>query len=1086
MLGLTKRRLLLIAVPVIALLGISQTNIPSGGMDILNSAGDAVIQFFDTGDILVTGTLDADVYEQDGVVYDLSAMGAGAKHTIKDEGTSRTARTNINFIGPTVAATDNSGADSTDVTINAVAGPGSSTDNTLPRFDSTTGKIIQSSGIVVDDSNNVSGVGTLDLGTPLAVADGGTGVATLADAGVVVGNGTGNVQVTGAGTSGQVLTSNGTGVDPTFQTFPGGGDALTTNPLDQFAGTTSAEFSGVITDETGTGLVALNNSPAFITPNLGTPSVLTLTNATGLPVVGGGTGASTLTDAGVLIGNGTGVVQATSAGTSGQVLTSNGVGVDPTFQTVSGTGDVAGPASATDNALSRFDGTTGKTIQNSAATLDDSGNLTATSFIGDGSSLTGIGGTGDVDGPASSTDNAITRFDSTTGKIIQNSGVIIDDSNNISGVGTLDLGTALAVADGGSGAGTFTDGGVIIGNGTSALQATSAGTSGQVLTSNGTGVDPTFQTVVAGDPTYGSESAASDDAVFVDENNWLGLGITDPLEEIHIYATASAPRMIYQYYSTAGGDVTQYPGTTISVTGPDNSWSNPINANANDGFYAQSIHISWPQYTEDLQSDAFDFSGISDDASILGVEIDVEALGTVTATTIFDDVYLVRGGTKDTAEDRAAGTALTDSFAVYTFGGPTDDWGGITVAEVKDPDFGTALQFYSTSGRPQVDYITVTIYYSDVSGDYIWSSGNDISDGAYTIRANATDQVRIAYATGDTEFTGEVTAAAFIGDGSGLTGLSSAGIADPGSSTDRAILTWNGTTGDAVRDNTVGIDASGNITLASTDTVDGRDISVDGTKLDGIASGATANTGTVTSAAVSGTDGIEVDSGSPITTSGTFTLGINAATLFGHLLGASTVTVAADDYIAIGDTSNSGALRKILAGDLALAVTGSDNYLFKKIGSTGQFEATGLLVADTTNNVSGLGTLNDHALPSGTAELVSISATQTLTNKRHTKRTGTTTSSATPTINTDNVDLYIITAQAANITSMTTNLTGSPGTGDEFWVWITGTTNWTLAWGASFASGPETLPVAITNKQLWSHFIYDGTIWRCVAAGSNP
>ena len=36
---------------------------------------------------------------------------------------------------------------------------------------------------------------------------------------------------------------------------------------------------------------------------------------------------------------------------------------------------VSGPASSTDNALARFDGTTGQLIQNSTATLDDSGNL---------------------------------------------------------------------------------------------------------------------------------------------------------------------------------------------------------------------------------------------------------------------------------------------------------------------------------------------------------------------------------------------------------------------------------------------------------------------------------------------------------------------------------------------------------------------------------------------------------------------------------------------------------------------------------------------------------------------------------------
>lgn len=40
---------------------------------------------------------------------------------------------------------------------------------------------------------------------------------------------------------------------------------------------------------------------------------------------------------------------------------------------------------------------------------------------------------GDVVGPASATDSAVARFNLTTGKIIKNSGVIIDDSNNISG-----------------------------------------------------------------------------------------------------------------------------------------------------------------------------------------------------------------------------------------------------------------------------------------------------------------------------------------------------------------------------------------------------------------------------------------------------------------------------------------------------------------------------------------------------------------------------------------------------------------------------------------------------------------------------
>ena len=47
----------------------------------------------------------------------------------------------------------------------------------------------------------------------------------------------------------------------------------------------------------------------------------------------------------------------------------------PTWETISGTGDVVGPASSTDNAIVRFDGTTGKLIQNSVVTIDDVGNL---------------------------------------------------------------------------------------------------------------------------------------------------------------------------------------------------------------------------------------------------------------------------------------------------------------------------------------------------------------------------------------------------------------------------------------------------------------------------------------------------------------------------------------------------------------------------------------------------------------------------------------------------------------------------------------------------------------------------------------
>jgi hypothetical protein len=52
-------------------------------------------------------------------------------------------------------------------------------------------------------------------------------------------------------------------------------------------------------------------------------------------------------------------------------------------------GDVVGPASATDNAIARYDTTTGKLIQNSTATIDDTGTLaTSKGLIGSGANFT--------------------------------------------------------------------------------------------------------------------------------------------------------------------------------------------------------------------------------------------------------------------------------------------------------------------------------------------------------------------------------------------------------------------------------------------------------------------------------------------------------------------------------------------------------------------------------------------------------------------------------------------------------------------------------------------------------------------------
>jgi hypothetical protein len=151
---------------------------------------------------------------------------------------------------------------------------------------------------------------------------------------------------------------------------------------------------------------------------------------------------------------------------------------------------------------------------------------------------------GDVVGPASATDNAIARYNLATGKLIQNSAVIIDDSNNVTGVNTLTTANLVVNDDttlGGSNADTVAVNARIttdlepnannakdIGTngrnwrdgffgrtlhtvnleltGTASFDG-SQGTAGQVLTSAGTGATPTWTTPTTGTVTSVSGTA---------------------------------------------------------------------------------------------------------------------------------------------------------------------------------------------------------------------------------------------------------------------------------------------------------------------------------------------------------------------------------------------------------------------------------------------------------------------------------------------------------------------------------------------------------------------------------------------------
>ena len=188
----------------------------------------------------------------------------------------------------------------------------------------------------------------LQSGTTVTVAQGGTGAATLTANNVILGNGTSAVQFVAPGTTGNVLTSNGT----TWTSTAGTSFAT---PLTVVGNATAGSEIRLPEDtDNGSNYVALK-APDTLASNLtftlpsadGTNGQTITTNGSGtlsfgtLGVAGGGTGLSTTTAYGLIAAGTTSTgnfQQVSGTGTSGQLLTSNGAGALPTWQNAPASG----------------------------------------------------------------------------------------------------------------------------------------------------------------------------------------------------------------------------------------------------------------------------------------------------------------------------------------------------------------------------------------------------------------------------------------------------------------------------------------------------------------------------------------------------------------------------------------------------------------------------------------------------------------------------------------------------------------------------------------------------------------------------
>lgn len=273
------------------------------------------------------------------------------------------------------------------------------------------------------------------------------------------------------------------------------------------------------------GVTALFLTPSNLTPVFAAPPAIggttpaagafTALSASGafaltgdtVQVSEGGTGASTLTDHGIMLGSGTGAVTVTAVGTTGQLLVGQSA-ADPIWATnidLPGTLDVTG--------IATFD--SGVNIAGAVA-------LTGTFSIDNLSFSTNTISSTDTDGNINLTPDG-------TGRVV---------------LANLDLTTELDVASGGTGLATITDHSVMVGSGTGAVTPLTVGSNGQVLLGS-TGADPVFATLTSSGT----------------------IGFTTGAGTLALNAVLTSPGAIGSVAPSTGAFTTLSASSTFSLTG---------------------------------------------------------------------------------------------------------------------------------------------------------------------------------------------------------------------------------------------------------------------------------------------------------------------------------------------------------------------------------------------------------------------------------------------------------------------------------------------------------------------------------------
>jgi len=336
------------------------------------------------------------------------------------------------------------------------------------------------------------------------------------------------------------------GASPTFDgtNFTGipistGVSGLAASVATFLATPSSANLIAAVTDETGTGALVFADTPTLVTPEIGAATGTSLVLTGNLTASGGGVIAGAAAQVGT--------VEIYDGSDHKVTVTSPGLAADWTLTLPVDNGDA-----------------------NEVLTTDGAG---VTSWT--------AAGTGDVTAAAALTDNLIVRGD-VAAKAVQTSGITIDDSDNVSGMGTLGCGAITSSGALDIGAHTFT---------VNAIEVVGADGEVNAAAIEDLGANPSQDiglSVVNGAATTYLRSDAAPALSQAIAPTWTGkhtfdrtLGITDELKGVEF---------VFDNTGTAGGTVDQYGVHTLFTNVLDDDGQTVRFAATYSKFYQAGAH----------------------------------------------------------------------------------------------------------------------------------------------------------------------------------------------------------------------------------------------------------------------------------------------------------------------------------------------------------------------------------------------------------------------------------------------------------------------------------------------------------------